>query len=135
MDPTLKIQAQQYFQGVYCGQPAAVMDRVDEEIVLSYPIFQQLFGASVLRGLKALEHFMADFSGSWTEGEVTFHETIAEDRKVVLVWSFTARRIETNQVHHWGGVTLIRFNEAGKVIAEIGEESTPGPIARVKSAL
>jgi hypothetical protein len=37
----------------------------------------------------------------------------------------------TGQKKSWGGITLIRFNEAGKIEAEIGEESEPGSIERM----
>jgi hypothetical protein len=37
----------------------------------------------------------------------------------------------TNEEHSWGGITLYRFDEEGKIVAEIGEESAPGPLERV----
>ena len=34
--------------------------------------------------------------------------------------------------YSWGGITLFHFNESGKIIAEIGEESSPGPFERLE---
>ena len=133
MDHTLKLKAQKYIRGVYCGPFAAVLDVADENIVSSYPVFQQIFGDPAIKGLHALEAFAAGFSQRWTESKVAFHEIIAEGQVVVLLWSFTARRVETDQEHQWGGITWVRFNKAGKVVAEIGEESSPGPVARFRS--
>jgi hypothetical protein len=58
---------------------------------------------------------------------------------VVLLWSFRARNVDsgpqggppTNEEHVWGGITLIRFDGSGKIVAEIGEESAPGPLERL----
>lgn len=130
MENDLKVRAERYIRAVYEGQPAVLDELVDDEIVSSYPIFQQLFQTSALRGLEAVKDFSRGFSRRWSAPAFTVHETIAEDRQVVLVWSFSAHRVDTGQDQQWGGMTLVRFNDEGKVIAEIGEESTPGPIAR-----
>ena len=60
---------------------------------------------------------------------VVFHETIVQDNRVVLIWSFRGRNVgsprkdvqPTNEIQSWGGITLIRVNESGKIEAEIGE--------------
>ena len=58
---------------------------------------------------------------------------------MVLMWSFRARDAglglqgnpPTYQEHRWGGITLFHFDESGRIEAEIGEESTPGPVGRL----
>ena len=57
----------------------------------------------------------------------------------MLIWSFEGKRVTptqdelhpTNEVHKWGGITLIRFDDAGRITAEVGEESEPGPVGRL----
>jgi hypothetical protein len=113
-----------------------------EDVIITYPIFQKLFGRPVIRGHKAAKDFADGFSRRWVETEITFHETIAQEDQVVLVWSFKGRNVgsarddikATNETHRWGGITLIRFNDGGKIAAEIGEESDPGPLGRVSNA-
>ncbi len=131
--------AEQYFRGVYCGNPAVVAELAAEDIVISYPIFAKLFNKPTLRGKEAAWKFAEDFSNNWLDAELTVHEVVAVPNKVVLVWSYSARQIgsqiegvePTNQVHSWGGITLFCFNQEGKIEAEIGEESEPGPMARL----
>ena len=129
MNEEFKNRAQQYICGVYCGQPSVVDALAGKNIVLSYPVFEQLFNTSTFFGRKGVKEFAMGFCQRWTATHITFHETIAEGYQVVLLWSFYGRRVDTQQEHRWGGLTLIRFDETGKIIAEIGEESTPGPFA------
>jgi hypothetical protein len=35
--------------------------------------------------------------------------------------------------YSWGGITLFYFNDSDEIRAEIGEESSPGPIERLES--
>ena len=88
-----------------------------------------------------MKNFASGFCQRWKDTDITISETIVQDCQVVLVWSFKGRNVAsarvdvkpTNEVHEWGGITLIRFDENGKIVAEIGEESEPGPLRRVKS--
>ena len=77
--------------------------------------------------------FVMNFSKRWKNAEVTIHEEIAEGNRVVLLWSFKADQVSNNQPSSWGGITILRFNKAGKIVAEIGEESEPGPQARLSA--
>ncbi len=130
--------AERFFRGVYGCDPSVVDDLAAEDIVVTYPVFEELFGAPAIRGREALKQFVAGFCERWTEGEVDIHEVVSDGDKVVLVWSFRARNVRaspngqppTNPKRSWGGITLFRFDGAGKIIAEIGEESEPGPAQR-----
>ena len=134
-----KALAEQYIRGVYECDSTIVDNLAADSIVISYPIFEKLFNTPAIRGKDAVRNFVGHFCSRWKEQKYTFHEAIAESGKVVLVWSFKARYVgpqqpggpPANQVQKWGGITLIRFNEAGKIEAEIGEESDPGPYGRV----
>ena len=122
--------AEQFFRGVY-GCDASVVDELaSDEIVISYPIFETLFKKPGIQGREAVEVFVNNFCKKWNEPKVTIHETIAEDEKVVLVWGFQARNSATGKEHSWGGISLFRFDGAGKIAAEMGLESTPGPVER-----
>jgi len=137
----LKELARQFFTGVYEGNPSIVEELAAEDIVATYPIFMRLFNTPTLRGRKAYMDHAINFSRTWKNGKVTIHEFVTEGYKVILLWSFRAQRVSPDQApglhsreeHHWGGITLIRFNETGKVVAEIGEESEPGPQARLSA--
>ncbi len=134
--------AQRYFRGVYGGDPSVVDELAAEDIVVSYPIFVDVLGTSAIRGREPLKGFITSFSQRWADPEVEFHEAVSDGSRVVLVWSFSARSVAagssgeapTNEAHRWGGITLLRFDGEGKIAAEIGEESTPGPFGRLQPA-
>jgi len=139
MEAERKAQAERFFRGVYGGDPSVVDDLAGDEIAATYPIFEKLFNTPVIKGREAVKKFATGFATRWTDAQITIHEAIAEDDRVVLLWSFRARNISTVQEdgqptiqeRSWGGITLIRFNESGKIVAEIGEESEPGPFKRL----
>ncbi len=136
-----KARAERFFQGVYGCDPSVVDDLAGDDIVVSYPIFEKLFNAPAIRGREAVNNFATGFCSRWADAQITFHEAVAEGDRVVLVWSFRARDIgsaqqdvpPTNEEHSWGGITLFRFDGAGKIVAEIGEESEPGPVERLEA--
>jgi hypothetical protein len=98
-----------------------------------------LYKKKAIRGRKSVREFSERFCRNWKDARFTFHESIAEGNKVVLVWSFNARNAgtdhkdaeTTNHEHSWGGITVIRFDKTGKIISEVGEESEPGPYERI----
>ena len=131
--------AERFLRGVYGGDPTVVDDLASEDIVSSYPIFERLFNAPAIRGKESVKAFAVGFSKRWIDPQIVVHEAIAEGDRVVLLWSFQARNASTgqdgdpptDQLHNWGGLTLFRFNKAGQIVAEIGEESSPGPFERL----
>lgn len=109
-----------------------VDELASQDIVVSYPVFETLFGRATLRGRAALEGLVARFCEKWQSPHFEFHEAIVDGNRVVLVWSFGAREAGAAPGvgdHSWGGITLLRFDEGGKIAVEIGEESEPGPMA------
>ncbi|HKK21111.1 MAG TPA: nuclear transport factor 2 family protein [candidate division Zixibacteria bacterium] len=128
-----------WFRGVYKSDPAVIESLGSDNVTVSYPVFQRLFNSPVIRGKEQVKAFARRFASKWAEPRITIHETITEANQVVLVWSFEARNVAplregaeaSNEVESWGGITLIRFNDEGKVAAEVGEESDPGPFARL----
>ena len=135
-----KAAAEKYFRGIYACDSTVVDELCSDDIAISYPAFQQMFNTPALRGRDAVRHFASRFCSRWTDATVTFHDVIADSNAVVLVWSFQGRFVDSSgpndpsngTMRHWGGITLIRFNEAGKIEAEIGEESEPGPFERMQ---
>lgn len=133
-----KVLAQRFFRAVYGGDTSVIDELASAEIVMSYPVFERLFNSPVLQGREAVKAFAVGFSSRWDEVQITVHEALAEGDQVVLVWRFEARNVgriqgrePDNEIHSWGGMTLYRFNHLGEIVAEIGEESTPGPIERL----
>lgn len=125
-----KALAERFFRGVYGCEPTVVPELAADSVVVSYPIFEQLFNTAAIRGNEDVEQFATGFCSRWKEAEITVHEALAEGEQVVLVWSFRARNVASGEVSGWGGISLFRFDSAGRIIAEIGEESEPGPIER-----
>jgi len=127
--------AEQLFRSVYGGNYTGIDSLISDSIEASYPIFKQLFGSGTIRGREAYKNFTIGFNKRWTDAQINIHETIAEDKSVVLVWSFNAKRVLSEQdssglgpeKYGWNGFTLYHFNEAGKIISETGEESSPVP--------
>jgi pimeloyl-ACP methyl ester carboxylesterase len=133
--------AEQFFRGVYGGDPSVVDSLASDDIVITYPIFASLFSTPVIRGRAAVREFASGFSERWADPHISVHEAVGNDLTVVLVWSFRGRNVgssrperpSTNQEHSWGGITLYRFDHAGKIVAEVGEESEPGPMERLST--
>lgn len=123
--------AERYFRGVYGGDPSVVDDLADDDIVVSYPIFETVFGAPVIRGRDAARRFAIRFAQRWTEPDMTIHESLVDGDVVVLIWSFRAKRDGSS--HAWGGMTCVRFGASGRIVEDVGEESKPGPIARLQA--
>lgn len=137
-----KAQAERFFRGVYGCSPSVVDELAADSVVMSYPIFAELYDTPAFRGQEAVRGFAERFCDRWNEARFTFHASLADGDNVVLVWSFRARFVGTEspggpvpgEEQGWGGITLYRFDASGKIAAEIGEESTPGPMARVAGA-
>lgn len=125
-----KAAAERFFRGVYGCGPEVVPELAADSVAISYPIFQELFNTLAIRGNGNVEAFATGFCTRWKEAEVTVHEAIAEGDRVVLVWSYRARNVADGALHSWGGISLFQFDHAGRIIAEIGEESAPGPFER-----
>lgn len=133
-----KALAETFFRGVFGGDPSVVDELSAEDVVVTYPVFADLFDTAVIRGRREVREFAKGFAQRWVDAEITIHESLAEADIVVLVWSFRARNVgsartdgaPTGQVHSWGGITLYRFDDTGRIVAEIGEESSPGPFRR-----
>lgn len=134
-----KTAAKRYFQGVYSGNTSVVDELASEGIAMSYPIFQTLFNKQVLIGKDAVKTFTERFGVKWKHPRITIHETIEGHNTVVLVWSFqaidtfhdSASANDIDAEHRWGGISVIKFNSNGRIVSEFGEESEPGPIARI----
>lgn len=78
---------------------------------------------------------MTEFSRSFCRRLADPSISINDREHVVLVWSFSATdRLaqEPSQTRQrWGGISVFDFDEAGRVLEEFGEESSPGPVARL----
>ncbi len=134
----LKVRAERFFRGVYAGDPSIVNELASEEILISYPIFEKIFDKNALRGRDDVRSFATGFRSRWSDAQVSIHESLVDENKVVLIWSFQARRVDPAQPHKspselqsWGGISFFRFDNAGKIVEEIGEESEPGPFGRL----
>lgn len=142
MENSLAVKAEQYMRALYSGDVGEVENLISDDIVISYPVFESLFGTSALRSRDAATNFALHFSSRWADQRLKIHETISQGMKVVLLWEFSARFLGAPspgqpaepEPRTWGGITLIEFDDSGRVRAEIGEESTPGPIGRIDLA-
>ena len=134
--PSAERVAQRFFRAVYGCTGESLDSLARSDVRMSYPIFAERLGTSVLEGRAAVERFSAGFCQRWSSPEVTVHEVISDSGRVVLVWSYRAigagdgdvERVEVS----WGGISVFEVDESGLVAAEYGEESTPGPMARMR---
>jgi len=140
-DAKRKKLAVEFLRGIYTGDPSVVDRIAAPDIVVSYPIFAEIFKAPAIRGREAVRDFAIGFSERWVDASVTVHHVVADGDEVVLVWEFQARSTNSGKSgdaeatkNAWGGVTLYRFDEADQIALELGEESTPGPVARLPGA-
>jgi len=136
-----KAMAEHFFRGIYGGDPSVVDELATDDIEISYPIFQSIFGKPSLRGRQEVRDFASGFGQRWADPQISIEETIGAADRVVIRWSYQAREVgsrpggppPTNQVHRWTGMTIYRFDSTGKIFAEFGEESQPTPVERVGS--
>jgi hypothetical protein len=141
--PDYHAAAEEFFRVVYACEPPGVDAVAADSVVLSYPIFDSLFGAPALRGRRAVSEFSAHFCSRWSDPQITIYDAVQDGNRVVLVWGFqavgpasdAASGATAPSVQSWGGISYFRFDDQGRVEAEIGEESTPGPAARVGGTL
>lgn len=130
--------AEHFIRGLYGCDPSVVDELASEEITVSYPIFSKIWGTSALRGREAVRALAKNFCEHWADGEITIHDTVSEGNRVVLLWSFSGRNVgplggnpPTQKEHSWGGISMFRFDDEGRIIEELGEESDPGPFERL----
>ena len=113
-DSERKAVAERFFRGVYGGDPSVVDELAGPDIVVSYPIFQELFNTPALRGRVAVRDFASGFGQRWVDARITIHEAVEEEDRVVLVWSFQARNVgssrpdlpASSEERAWGGMAL-----------------------------
>lgn len=135
----LRMPAERYFSAVYGCQRELVDSVVADSIVVSYPVFESIFGAPAIRGRDAVGRFAEHFCETWRHPETTIHEAVQDGRTIVLLWAFRASPAPVDSVadpgpsapQTWGGITWLRFDDEGKVVLDLGEESSPGPMARI----
>ena len=127
--------AEAFFRGVYGCAPEGLVEISNPGVALSYPIFERLYDTSVIRGLESVTDFSASFCRRWASPTISIDQTIDDGERVVLVWSFSAidqlaqDSAQTRQ--SWGGISVFDFDDSGRVLEEFGEESSPGPTARL----
>lgn len=135
-----KITAEKFFRGVYGCDPSVVDKFANDSISVSYPVFKRLFNKTEIKGKESVKNFAIGFCSRWENAQITIHESIMEENKVVLFWSFKAKFIGESQLdgptkntgYTWGGISLFHFDNEGKVLTEIGEENEKGLIYRLK---
>lgn len=136
-----KAVAERYFKAIYRCQLSVIDELAGRDIVISYPIFQTVYHTPAIRGREAVKRFASSFCSKWADAQFAIDEAVEEGNRVAIVWSFQARNVgeiqpgvqPDDQLHTWGGISLLRFDSAGKIVEEIGEESEPGPAARLKA--
>jgi len=134
--------ARRYFGAVYGCHLSAIDELTSKDIVISYPVFQTLYHTPAIRGRDAVKRFAASFCSKWRDAVFTIEDAVEQGDQLAVVWSFQARYVgqtrpeepPDNPFHHWGGISLLRFDSAGRIVAEIGEESEPGPTARLRDS-
>ena len=134
-----KLAAEEFIRGLYGCKPEVVDKLAADKIRVSYPIFETLFKKAVLSGKTEVTNFGKRFCSVWKDQELKIDEVIEEGNQVVFVWSFKAESVgnvpgapEKGTVRAWGGISLFRFDDHGKITLELGEESEPGPMGRLR---
>ena len=131
--------AEGFFEAVYGCDATSIDDYGAEGVVVSYPIFETLYQTPAIRGREAVRDFSSSFCRRWSDPQITVNQAIEEGDRVVLLWSFSAVDNmaltqpggDARARDSWGGISAFRVDDQGKVVEEVGEESSPGPIARL----
>lgn len=134
--PSLTQTAERFFRGVYGCDGSELAEFANPEVRMSYPIFAERFGTATLKGLPAVQAFASGFCQRWLDPTITVVEALEDNDRVVLVWSYSAStqgaESEPAMRASWGGISVFHFDDSGRVLLEFGEESTPGPYARIQ---
>jgi len=129
--------AESFFRAIYGCAPERLTDVANPDVAVSYPVFETLFDTQVIRGVDAVTAFSDSFCRRWEEPSITIDDVIGDAGRVVLVWSFSARERladDPSQARQsWGGISVFSFDDLGRVLSEVGEESSPGPAARMET--
>ena len=136
-----KTTAETFFRGVYGCEPSVVDKFANDSISISYPIFEKLFNKTEFKGKESVKNFSSGFCNRWENARITLHESILEENKLVLFWGFSAKFIgesipngpSKNTEYSWGGISFFVFDDKGKILSEIGDESPNGLIYPVKA--
>ena len=128
-----KLAAERFMRGVYDCEPSVVQELAADSVLISYPVFQEMFGTPAIRGRDDVEAFASRFCSQWKDVTLTITDAVADSDRVVFMWNFEARNVSSGQRSSLGGITLYRFNAPGEIVAEIGEESDPGPVERLSA--
>ncbi len=131
--------AEGFFRGIWGCSTDLIDEHGAEDAAVSYPIFESLYGTQTIRGREAVKELSASFCSRWGEPEISVHEAIEDGNRVVLLWSFSAiDKSASEESQHqstiretWGGISVFRIDARGRVVEELGEESSPGPVARL----
>lgn len=128
-------RAERFLRAVYCCEQSDLAVMSSDEVCISYPIFEEILGKSAIRGRAAVEAFSERFCSRWSDPVLNIHETVSEGNEVLLLWSFQATSTAGTdpESRKWGGMSYFRFDAEGRVTLELGEESTPGPWARLNA--
>ena len=133
-NPDLPATAEAFLDAVYGCAQEHIGELANPDVSISYPVFSSIYGTSVLRGVQAVTELSGSFCRRWTDGVLSVDETIVQGDRAVLVWSFSATNRQAEDPaaarESWGGISVFRFDDDGRVLEEFGEESTPGPTAR-----
>lgn len=131
----------EFLRGIYTGDSSVVDRLAAPGIVVSYPIFEEVFGEPTIVGREGVRDFAEGFGERWIDGEVIVHDVVIRGDTAIVIWGFQARRAVPDSADRstmaetaWGGITLYRFDDDNRIVFEIGEESTPGPAARIPEA-
>lgn len=71
-----KASAERFFRGIYGGDPRVVDDLAADDIEISYPIFQAIFGKTSLRGRQEVRKFASGFGQRWADPEISINEAV-----------------------------------------------------------
>lgn len=127
--------AQRFFRAVYGCSGESLDSLASPDVRMSYPIFEERLGTSVLEGREAVKEFSSGFCQRWSDPEVAIDKVVSGPGVVALVWSYSAvSAVDAGPAptrSAWGGISVFELDAQGRVAAEYGEESTPGPTARM----
>lgn len=129
-------RAERFFRGVYDGKPEVIDELASEKTVISYPIFEQLYGKVALRGKDDIRVLCTNFARKWVDRKLTIRDAIVDANKVVLIWGFQASFVSNEDAKpsepvKWAGISIFKLDSSGKIEKEYGLESQPGQFSQL----
>lgn len=114
------------------GDLQLIDELADPQIEVAYPVLPR-----TIRGSRLFKRIMEGFRSSFPDSSLRIEETMAEDDRVLVRWTFSGTQSgpllsfsASGKKVTWTGMTVYHFRE-GRIARELGEEDMLGFLRQI----